>query len=171
MFQGWRLDPLLLFSQLLMTTVAVSFAAEAIQLRGTVAELEERAALADMNEAGASDAADVGVTAAARFSRRRQAVDGAASAAAAAAMGASAALPGSQSYDAESYLYGTDFGAAGAADDSAWTDPDAASADASAWGTVEAWDSATPSPPTVAAPTLEPSPEAVTDDDDDDWEL
>uniref|UniRef100_A0A061QUA0 Ycf66 family protein n=1 Tax=Tetraselmis sp. GSL018 TaxID=582737 RepID=A0A061QUA0_9CHLO len=41
-FQGWRLDPLLLFGQLLTVTAAVTFAAEAISLRKQVIEQEMR---------------------------------------------------------------------------------------------------------------------------------
>ncbi len=35
-FQGWRLDPLLLFGQILTAAAAVTFAAEAVKLRGEV---------------------------------------------------------------------------------------------------------------------------------------
>jgi len=37
-FQGWRLDPLLLFGQILTAAAAVTFAAEAVKLRGQVNE-------------------------------------------------------------------------------------------------------------------------------------
>merc|ERR1712157_568872 len=37
-FQGWRLDPLLLFGQILTAGAAVTFAAEAMKLRGQVSE-------------------------------------------------------------------------------------------------------------------------------------
>ena len=37
-FQGWRLDPLLLFGQILTAFAAVTFAAEAVKLRGQVSE-------------------------------------------------------------------------------------------------------------------------------------
>jgi len=37
-FQGWRLDPLLLFGQILTAGAAVTFAAEAVKLRGQVSE-------------------------------------------------------------------------------------------------------------------------------------
>jgi hypothetical protein len=46
-FQGWRLDPLLLFGQLMTTGAAVSFAVEALKLRSEVYEEEERAELQD----------------------------------------------------------------------------------------------------------------------------
>lgn len=94
-FQGWRLDPLLLFSQILMTTVAVSFAAEAIQLRGQVAELEEKEetlAAAARGEPYASQrdewAQDGGATAVgfSRLATRRRAARAAESTMAAAAM-------------------------------------------------------------------------------------
>lgn len=39
-FQGWRLDPILLFGQLLTATAAVSFAVEAVRLRAIVAQRE-----------------------------------------------------------------------------------------------------------------------------------
>jgi hypothetical protein len=39
-FQGWRLDPLLLFGQLMTTGAAVSFAVEALRLRSRVYEQE-----------------------------------------------------------------------------------------------------------------------------------
>lgn len=43
-FQGWRLDPLLLFGQLLTSGAAIYFAAEALQLRSAIAFLDaERA--------------------------------------------------------------------------------------------------------------------------------
>ena len=44
-FQGWRLDPLLLFGQLMTTGAALSFAVEALRLRNEVYEQEERDAL------------------------------------------------------------------------------------------------------------------------------
>ena len=44
-FQGWRLDPLLLFGQLMTTGAALSFAVEALRLRNEVFEQEERDAL------------------------------------------------------------------------------------------------------------------------------
>ncbi|KAL4418941.1 hypothetical protein ABPG77_009121 [Micractinium sp. CCAP 211/92] len=47
-FQGWRLDPLLLFGQLMTTGAAVSFAVEALRLRNEVYEGEEKAALQDV---------------------------------------------------------------------------------------------------------------------------
>lgn len=47
-FQGWRLDPLLLFGQLMTTGAAVSFAIEALRLRTEVYEQEEKAALQDV---------------------------------------------------------------------------------------------------------------------------
>lgn len=47
-FQGWRLDPLLLFGQLMTTGAAVSFAVEALRLRSEVYEGEEKAALQDV---------------------------------------------------------------------------------------------------------------------------
>ncbi|KAL4434498.1 hypothetical protein ABPG75_000939 [Micractinium tetrahymenae] len=47
-FQGWRLDPLLLFGQLMTTGAAVSFAIEALRLRSEVYEEEEKAALQDV---------------------------------------------------------------------------------------------------------------------------
>ena len=50
-FQGWRLDPLLLFCQLLTAGMALSFAVEALRLREEVAPLLEE-------EAAASDFAD-----------------------------------------------------------------------------------------------------------------
>merc|ERR1711976_910872 len=37
-FQGWRLDPLLLFSQILTTSVAVCFAIETLKLRKLIAD-------------------------------------------------------------------------------------------------------------------------------------
>lgn len=37
-FQGWRLDPLLMFGQLLTAGVAVTFAAEALKLRSVITE-------------------------------------------------------------------------------------------------------------------------------------
>jgi hypothetical protein len=46
-FQGWRLDPLLLFGQLMTTGAALSFAVEALRLRNEVYEQEEREALGD----------------------------------------------------------------------------------------------------------------------------
>lgn len=47
-FQGWRLDPLLLFGQLMTTGAAVSFAIEALKLRSEVYEDEERIELQDV---------------------------------------------------------------------------------------------------------------------------
>ncbi|PRW58772.1 putative chloroplast RF66 [Chlorella sorokiniana] len=47
-FQGWRLDPLLLFGQLMTTGAAVSFAIEALRLRSEMYESEEKAALQDV---------------------------------------------------------------------------------------------------------------------------
>lgn len=47
-FQGWRLDPLLLFGQLMTTGAAVSFAIEALKLRAEVYEDEERIELQDV---------------------------------------------------------------------------------------------------------------------------
>jgi len=44
-FQGWRLDPLLLFGQLMTTGAALSFAVEALRLRNEVYKQEEREAL------------------------------------------------------------------------------------------------------------------------------
>lgn len=44
-FQGWRLDPLLLFGQLMTTGAALSFAVEALRLRNQVYEKEEQDAL------------------------------------------------------------------------------------------------------------------------------
>ena len=46
--QGWRLDPLLLFGQLMTTGAAVSFAVEALRLRSEVYEQEEKASLQDV---------------------------------------------------------------------------------------------------------------------------
>ena len=46
-FQGWRLDPLLLFGQLMTTGAALSFAVEALRLRNEVYEQEEREALGE----------------------------------------------------------------------------------------------------------------------------
>jgi len=46
-FQGWRLDPLLLFGQLMTTGAALSFAVEALRLRNEVYEQEERNSLKD----------------------------------------------------------------------------------------------------------------------------
>lgn len=46
-FQGWRLDPLLLFGQLMTTGAAVSFGIEALRLRSQVYEQDEKAALQD----------------------------------------------------------------------------------------------------------------------------
>lgn len=40
-FQGWRLDPLLFFGQLLTATTAMSFAVEAVRLRGIIASQDE----------------------------------------------------------------------------------------------------------------------------------
>ena len=40
--QGWRLDPLLLFGQLMTTGAAVSFAIEALRLRSEMYESEVR---------------------------------------------------------------------------------------------------------------------------------
>ena len=48
MLQGWRLDPLLLFGQLMTTGAAVSFGIEALRLRSEVYEQEEKAALQDV---------------------------------------------------------------------------------------------------------------------------
>jgi Ycf66 protein N-terminus len=45
--QGWRLDPLLLFGQLMTTGAAVSFGVEALRLRSEVYEQEEKAELKD----------------------------------------------------------------------------------------------------------------------------
>ena len=47
-FQGWRLDPLLLFGQLMTTGAAVSFGVEALRLRSEVYEQEEKSALQDV---------------------------------------------------------------------------------------------------------------------------
>lgn len=47
-FQGWRLDPLLLFGQLMTTGAAVSFGIEALKLRSQVFEAEEKAELQDV---------------------------------------------------------------------------------------------------------------------------
>jgi len=44
-FQGWRLDPLLLFGQLMTTGAALSFAVEALRLRNEVYEQDEAKAL------------------------------------------------------------------------------------------------------------------------------
>ena len=44
-FQGWRLDPLLLFGQLMTTGAALSFAVEALRLRSELYKQEEREAL------------------------------------------------------------------------------------------------------------------------------
>lgn len=41
-FQGWRLDPLLMFGQLLTAGCAVAFAAEALKLRSVVIEKVRR---------------------------------------------------------------------------------------------------------------------------------
>lgn len=46
-FQGWRLDPLLLFGQLMTTGAALSFAVEALRLRNEVYEQDEEKALRD----------------------------------------------------------------------------------------------------------------------------
>ena len=46
-FQGWRLDPLLLFGQLMTTGAALSFAVEALRLRNEVYEQDEAKALRD----------------------------------------------------------------------------------------------------------------------------
>ena len=42
-FQGWRLDPLLLFGQILTSSAAITFAVEAVKLRGEVDALGEPA--------------------------------------------------------------------------------------------------------------------------------
>ena len=42
LLQGWRLDPLLLFGQLMTTGAALSFAIEALRLRSEVYEGEVR---------------------------------------------------------------------------------------------------------------------------------
>ena len=47
-FQGWRLDPLLLFGQLMTTGAAVSFGVEALRLRSEVYQQEEKVALQDV---------------------------------------------------------------------------------------------------------------------------
>ncbi|KAL6778647.1 hypothetical protein ACKKBF_B15585 [Auxenochlorella protothecoides x Auxenochlorella symbiontica] len=47
-FQGWRLDPLLLFGQLMTTGAALSFGVEALRLRSAVYEKEEAAEMSDM---------------------------------------------------------------------------------------------------------------------------
>ncbi|GAB4815744.1 hypothetical protein N2152v2_002790 [Parachlorella kessleri] len=47
-FQGWRLDPLLLFGQLMTTGAAVSFAVEALRLRSEHYQDEEKAQLRDI---------------------------------------------------------------------------------------------------------------------------
>jgi hypothetical protein len=44
-FQGWRLDPLLLFGQLMTTAAGLSFAVEALRLRSELYDVEERAEL------------------------------------------------------------------------------------------------------------------------------
>lgn len=46
-FQGWRLDPLLLFGQLMTTGAAISFAVEALSLRSELRESQEKTALKD----------------------------------------------------------------------------------------------------------------------------
>jgi len=46
-FQGWRLDPLLLFGQLMTTGAALSFAVEALRLRNEVFQNDEREALGE----------------------------------------------------------------------------------------------------------------------------
>jgi hypothetical protein len=46
-FQGWRLDPLLLFGQLMTTGAAVSFGIEALRLRSQMYEQDEKVALQD----------------------------------------------------------------------------------------------------------------------------
>lgn len=51
-FQGWRLDPLLLFGQLMTTGAALSFAVEALRLRNQVYEKEEQNALEEAYRAG-----------------------------------------------------------------------------------------------------------------------
>ena len=51
-FQGWRLDPLLLFGQLMTTGAALSFAVEALRLRNQVYEKEEQSALEEAYRAG-----------------------------------------------------------------------------------------------------------------------
>jgi len=40
-FQGWRLDPLMLFGQLMTAGTAVAFASETISLRQNLLEVEE----------------------------------------------------------------------------------------------------------------------------------
>ena len=52
-FQGWRLDPLLLFGQLMTTGAALSFAVEALRLRNEVYEQDEEKALRDAMRRGA----------------------------------------------------------------------------------------------------------------------
>lgn len=61
-FQGWRLDPLLLFGQLMTTGAAVSFAIEALRLRSEAYEGEEKAALQDvfMRKGGPRDPGGAG---------------------------------------------------------------------------------------------------------------
>eukprot|EP00890_Picochlorum_soloecismus_P004530 jgi/Picsp_1/5078/NSC_02441-R1_hypothetical chloroplast rf66 len=54
-FQGWRLDPLLLFGQLMTTGAALSFAVEALRLRNEVYEQEERNSLKDAFERRRAD--------------------------------------------------------------------------------------------------------------------
>lgn len=51
-FQGWRLDPLLLFGQLMTTGAALSFAVEALRLRSELYENEEKAALQNTYNGG-----------------------------------------------------------------------------------------------------------------------
>lgn len=59
-FQGWRLDPLLLFGQLMTTGAALSFAVEALRLRNEVYEQEEKSALKDAFDRRGAGPADLG---------------------------------------------------------------------------------------------------------------
>ena len=54
-FQGWRLDPLLLFGQLMTTGAALSFAVEALRLRNVLYKQEEREALGGGYRRGGDD--------------------------------------------------------------------------------------------------------------------
>ncbi|GMH42331.1 hypothetical protein BSKO_10250 [Bryopsis sp. KO-2023] len=54
-FQGWRLDPLLLLCQVMTCSVAAWFAAETLQLRGDVTETQRKSETDNAVEASASE--------------------------------------------------------------------------------------------------------------------
>ena len=184
-FQGWRLDPLLLFCQLLTAGMALSFAVEALRLREEVDDAAAAAPPLDPRAAGAPPPRGARAAAPlpppraggdAYYDRWQQGDDrgvwaqesdryGAYSAPPADTYYADAADPASPSgtyYDGEDAGYGSDGGVTGSYSDSYWNPPSPpASGDWGGYGDA-------PGPPPPAGDVgVGARPAAAPDDD---WE-